>query len=287
MFDSHMRKAEAQSTLDVLVARLQETGIQVDAALQEGRSEQCILQFASDQDIDLIVLNRHGDGAVSDGTISGSSHQLMLRSPISTLLVPPDPPASAGQGWMRYHRILAPLDRSQRAAHVLPLATRLAQAHDAELIVAHVVQRPAILSQFQPSQEDEALTNRLAERNQEEATAYLARLQSESPSHLQTRLLVSDHIAFSLHELVKAENIDLVVMSAHGQSCQTQWPYGHVTSNFLLYGTTSLLIVQDLLPHQRTPTAVTGWQTYAPERSHARPLPEYRRALFELPPGRW
>jgi nucleotide-binding universal stress UspA family protein len=50
----------------------------------------------------------------------------------------------------------------------------------------------------------------------------------------------------TLHELVAVEDVDLVVLSAHGYSCKTKWPYGSVTASFIDYGTTPLLVVQDL-----------------------------------------
>ncbi len=57
-----------------------------------------------------------------------------------------------------------------------------------------------------------------------------------------------------MHELVAQENIDLVVLSAHGHSGGTKWPYGGVALNFIAYGTTPLLIVQDLSQDEREST---------------------------------
>jgi hypothetical protein len=48
-----------------------------------------------------------------------------------------------------------------------------------------------------------------------------------------------------LHDLVEREGADLVILSAHGYSGNTKWPYGSVVTNFIAYGTTPLLIVQD------------------------------------------
>ena len=42
--------------------------------------------------------------------------------------------------------------------------------------------------------------------------------------------------------------MDLVVISAHGYSGNAKWPYGSLTTSFIEYGTTPLLIVQDLAP---------------------------------------
>jgi len=73
----------------------------------------------------------------------------------------------------------------------------------------------------------------------------------KSRSHLegitiQTHLIASDNAAVALHQLVEQEQIDLVVLSAHGYSGNHQWPYGSMVNNFIMYGKVSLLIVQDL-----------------------------------------
>jgi nucleotide-binding universal stress UspA family protein len=63
---------------------------------------------------------------------------------------------------------------------------------------------------------------------------------------VEIRLLVTDNIAASLHGVVEDEEVDLVALSAHGYSGRAKWPYGSVALNFIAYGTTPLLIVQDL-----------------------------------------
>jgi hypothetical protein len=49
-----------------------------------------------------------------------------------------------------------------------------------------------------------------------------------------------------LHEIIDRENIDLVLMSAHGYSGDNRWPYGKISLNFIAYGTTPIIIFQDL-----------------------------------------
>jgi nucleotide-binding universal stress UspA family protein len=58
-----------------------------------------------------------------------------------------------------------------------------------------------------------------------------------------------------LQELVQKEQVDLVVMSAHGSSGASKWPYGGLATNFIAYGTTPLLIIQDLRAGNLLPTA--------------------------------
>ena len=49
-----------------------------------------------------------------------------------------------------------------------------------------------------------------------------------------------------LHELVEQKQVDLVVLTAHGHSCHSQWPYSALVNSFITYGATSLLILQVL-----------------------------------------
>jgi nucleotide-binding universal stress UspA family protein len=50
----------------------------------------------------------------------------------------------------------------------------------------------------------------------------------------------------ALHQLAEQEHIDLVALSAHGYSGNSQWPYGSMVNNFILYSKAPLFIVQDL-----------------------------------------
>jgi nucleotide-binding universal stress UspA family protein len=46
--------------------------------------------------------------------------------------------------------------------------------------------------------------------------------------------------------MVDEAGADLVMLVAHGHSGERRWPYGSMTSSFISYGNTSLLIMQDL-----------------------------------------
>jgi nucleotide-binding universal stress UspA family protein len=163
------------------------------------------------------------------------------------------------QQGVHYLRILVPLDGSIRATVAMAPAVALARASGAQLLLGHVVHRPAILAEIQPTSQDTELVDQLTNRNLEQAAAYLARMQTEYAEDAETHLLVSEDVADSLHELVARQHVDLVVLSAHGYSGKRKWPYGSVATSFIVYGTTSLLIVQDLLPHEVDATLAEGF----------------------------
>jgi len=164
----------------------------------------------------------------------------------STLIIRTSVPVPALTDELRYQRLLIPLDGSQRAGAALTMAAALGEAYAAELLLVHVVSKPEMPRHMPLSQEDAALVNRFIERNQEEGQKYLEQTQTRLPAHTQTRLLISDNVAATLQSVSEQEQIDLLILSAHGYSGEARWPYGSVTNRFITNGTTPLLIVQDL-----------------------------------------
>ena len=244
--DWHIRKAEARSYLDGVATRLQEVGLRTEQTLLEGPAAERIVEFAHRQNASLILLSSHGRSGLSEWNISSVVQKTILRACVPTMIVRAYQPVTRDLTGLHYRRLLIPLDCSQRAECALPLAITLARFHKSQILLAHVVRRPEMVLRAPPTKEDTELANRLTERNRLEATKYLQHLQSRLSLDVQTHLFVSDNAAATLYELVKQENVDLVVLSAHGYSGGTKWPHGSVALNFIAYGTTPLLIVQDL-----------------------------------------
>ncbi|MGC9358446.1 MAG: universal stress protein, partial [Anaerolineae bacterium] len=147
---------------------------------------------------------------------------------------------------LSYEQLLVPLDGSQRAECVLPAARAVADYHNCRLLVAHVVPRPEVPRHAPLTEEETDLVERLTELNRRHGQEYLEDVEGRLSPGVETRLLVSDNAAAALHELVSEEDADMVLLSAHGYSGEAQWPYGSVALNFIAYGTTPLLIVQDI-----------------------------------------
>jgi nucleotide-binding universal stress UspA family protein len=145
-----------------------------------------------------------------------------------------------------YQKIFIPLDGSQRAECLLPLATSLAEFHEATLILAHAIRKPELPRRAPLSPEERELAQQITEHNLNEASRYLEQLQSRFPVKMEGHIAVSEDVADELHELVSQENPDLVLINAHGYSSSVQHPYGSLALNFIAYGTTPLLIVQDV-----------------------------------------
>jgi nucleotide-binding universal stress UspA family protein len=251
-----IRKAEATAYLNEVDLRLHAAGLLTETHLLEGPAAEQVIGFSDTQAAQLIIMSSHGQSGLSEWSVSSVVHKIALRAHTSVMIVRAAQPVAPDVTDLRYRRILVPLDGTPRAETILPAAATLARAHDAEIVLVHLVQQPAMPRRTPPSREDVELADQLVARNQVEATQYLDQLRSRVTGKVDTRVLVSDHLAATLHDLVEQEKTDLVLVSAHSHSSQTPWPYGDVVSNLVAYGTTPLVIVQDSSQAPTTPAPI-------------------------------
>ena len=244
--DWQIRKAEAESYFSGVAERLQNAGLRVSMHLYDGRPAEKIIEVAHSWDADLILMSSHGQSGISPWNVSSVVQQVILRAHRSLMIIRAYQPVTADMTGLRYRKIFLPLDGSQRAEMPLTLAESLARAHSSEILAAHIVRQPELPRRTSASQEDLLLVNQLTERNRAEALKYLEDLKSRIDLPIQTKLEVSSSISRSLHQIADENVVDLTILSAHGYSGDTRWPYGSVGLGFIVYGSTPLLILQDL-----------------------------------------
>ena len=241
-----MRKAEALAYLDDVVSRLHAVGVRADRCVTEGDPAEQIITRAHQNSVDLIVIASHGRNGLSEWNISSVVQKVIQRAYAPLLIVPAYRPAPGELGSHVYDRVAVPLDGSQRAEYVLPVAEQVAGFYEGALLLVHVVARPAVPRRVPLVAEEQELVERLVELNRVHATRYLDDLESRMATHVETRLLVADNAVTALHEFIRAQEVDLVLMTAHGYSGETRWPYGSVALSFITYGTAPLLLMQDV-----------------------------------------
>ena len=146
----------------------------------------------------------------------------------------------------RYRKLLVPLDGSQRAECVLPAAVRLALAHDAQIELVHVVHQPDMPRRTPIGPDDTDLTEQFVARNRAEAEQYLDDVRNRLAGNVQPRVITSKNVSATLHDVAANEDVDLVLLSAHGYSGLSRLPYGSVVNGLMAYSRTPLLMVQDM-----------------------------------------
>lgn len=248
--DWQIQKAEAESYLQKRAVALQDAGLRVEAYVLEGKAEDTILEFAGDHQVELILLSSHGQSGLSGWNVSSIVQKIILRAYTSTMIVRAYNRSDQKDMDLSYARLMVPLDGSPRSEIVLPVATSLARFHDAEILLVHVVGQPEFPSRTPLDQADQELIEHLMERNRTESSRYLEEVQGRLPVKTQTRLINNRNIVGSLHDVAREEEVDLVLLSAHGQSGESRWPYGSVVISFIAFGSSPLLIVQDMSKDQ-------------------------------------
>lgn len=138
-----------------------------------------------------------------------------------------------------FRRLLLPLDGSPLAEAALPVATRLAQAFGASLLLLHVIERSAPATIHGETH----LTDAAA------AEAYLLRIAGRlQAQQLQTDIHVHTvplgDVARSIADHAEDEHIDLVVLCTHGPAGWRDLFAGSVAQQALQRGTVPLLIVR-------------------------------------------
>jgi nucleotide-binding universal stress UspA family protein len=71
-------------------------------------------------------------------------------------------------------------------------------------------------------------------------------MKERLPVDVEIRVIESTSVTSAIQELTEKEDIDLVILSAHGYSGQVNWPYGSVARNYIEHGVRSVLVIQDV-----------------------------------------
>ncbi len=255
--DWHISRGEAEAYLADWASRLREAGVETGYKLVHGRVTDQVIDFVHDHGIDLMVLSSHGQGGLGGWNVSGTVQKIIFRVHISVMIVRAYQPIDGDLTEMRCQRLLLALDGSQRAEAALAPAQQLASFYSCEVLLASVVSRPEVIRRRPLTPEEAELKDKLTSLNQLETDSYLQQLASSLSSEgikVEKRPLLGASPTEALQDLVQQEQVDLVVLSAHGSTGAANWPYGSVATNFIAYGTTPLLIIQDLAAGILQPT---------------------------------
>ncbi|MGE5223859.1 MAG: universal stress protein [Omnitrophica WOR_2 bacterium] len=267
-WDWRIQRAEVETYLKELSLPFQAAGLTVHTSLLEGKAPDHVINYSSRKGANLIILSSHGQGGISGWNTSSVVTKITQQARISVMIIRSYLPPEQKPENLHYRRILVPLDGSQRAEFGLFAAAHLARAHEAGLLIAHVIKPPELPRRTPLSVQDFKLSELVIESNRAEASHYLDALKATLDCKVDTCLLVGDSVAEALHTLVEQEEIDLIILNAHGFGGNPRWHFGNVAVNFLAYSTIPLLVVQDFnrdnLVEGQAETYSNDFQSQAP-----------------------
>ena len=262
---------EAQDYLRNILQAEHETIDDKDQVLLTGIAGDELSRWASDHDASLMAVtsrcemaNQRTHAGQHDQSLGAAAQQLLEGSGASLLLIPPGIPDT---GVVHYRRLLVPLDGSCRAESVLPFAMRIARAHQAELVLAHVVPRPEVVETGPHDQGVGDLMAPLLKYNEQNARAYLDRLQARLHSDTVVIKSVVESVGDPRDRLLNIganQDTDLIVISGRGRGGVNNLSCGNIARYLAMHATVPLLMVR-----QKTNSRVE--RTRLPEQ-HRGPL---------------
>ncbi|HSL29060.1 MAG TPA: universal stress protein [Anaerolineales bacterium] len=247
----HLQKQSSEKYLDQVMMQMNSAGVLgVERVILEGNPANTVIEYAQSNNVDLIVLSTHGQSGLSGWNVSSVVQKILLRAYKSILLVRAyTPSVFADMTRVRYKRLFVGMDGSPRSEFVLPFAIGLARFHKAQLILETVIEKPQTVNRFPLAKEDEDWIDKFVEKNYQAASRYQEHLLAQfslQDVELKAHVSIGDNAIAVLHDMADEANADLVLLAAHGHSGEKRWPYGSLTTGFIAYGNSSLLILQDL-----------------------------------------
>jgi nucleotide-binding universal stress UspA family protein len=220
-------------------------GRRVATRLEQGHPADRIASVARELDADLTILGSQGARDLSAWNLGSTVMQALELTRGSVLLARRQPPTTVS-GSLRH--ILVPLDGSLRSESVLPTVARIARAHESEVLLAFAVPEPVPTAVLRTS-EDLSVARELATRLEASGARYLDTLREQLVREgipTRTRIVRCTDERHCINELSQRERSDLIVLSAHGSTCNPALTFGSFTSHLLTHSVVPLLVLQDL-----------------------------------------
>jgi nucleotide-binding universal stress UspA family protein len=130
---------------------------------------------------------------------------------------------------------------------------RIARATDAELLLAHIIPAPELTETGPLEADDHELRHQVSERNARVAGEYINQLRNRvacSGLAVRSLLMRNDDVRSALVRLIEDEQIDLLVMSAHGRSSRPDVACGSIAGYMITHARMPLLIVPGEHAHE-------------------------------------
>lgn len=249
----------------------------VEYAIREGRTPENIVNFAQTENIDLLVISTHGWGGFTRWNISSVAEKVLKVIYKPVLLVRAYEEIEEINHNVHYNRILVPVDSSRRAECVFPAAISLArealifkdslaqksgsglldvpQASSQSCLILTTVIHPPELPIPEPySEEIHNLVNQILQFSHQFAQDYLQRIKEQMTVVCETIVLENRSVSSALQDLAEQQDVDLIILAAHGYTGQNIHPYGSITRDIMELGSKPILIIQDISPAEVIPT---------------------------------
>jgi nucleotide-binding universal stress UspA family protein len=237
------QRTEAEAYLQQEASRLEALGWpKPSSALAEGDPAEEILRQIESSQPDLVALASHGRVGPWRW-LRGSVAERVLRHCSRPLLVTHGP-VEGEEAHLRPERILVPLDGSERATQILPLAISAARAFGAELVLLRASDAHHLsLAEFLTPVEERAPVPTTDEQLEQDLLPAKALVEEAG---VPVRLLTAfGDPANEILRSAEEEQIDLIALTTHGRTGWNRWVFGSVAEKVLRAWPRTVLVLRN------------------------------------------
>lgn len=234
--------------LEDLATALRDVSPYIEPITTAGTPADEIVRVAAERRVDLILMATHDRGTADRFLVDSIANRVAQAAPVPVMMIH-EHDSERGSGTSavsRYHRVVVPLDGSERARTALPVALALAQRQNLAIrLLQAMPDREETFTCGDTSLVDDA------EGEQDDwyemwRAALAAGLEAEAASIRSTGLdvgveLLTGPVAEAILEVVRPG--DVIVMASHGEGGVRSWPMGTVAQKLASLATSPVVVV--------------------------------------------
>jgi len=226
----------------------------VTVTMLEGKVAEAIVDFAQKENIDLLVISSHGSSGLSRWNLNSVTTKVinLIYKPVLIIrgyAVDGDDPIQP-----HYERIMLPIDCSRRSECSLNAGYAIAKNYQSRVILTSVIKPPEISAIDPFNQELQLLNNQYMDLSRKTVQRYMDEVSQRLGVENEIRIVEDHSIVKAIMNLANDENVDLLILCAHGYTGELSWPFGTVARSFIEYSTKPVLVIQDLTHLDVLPT---------------------------------
>ena len=240
--------AEAEAYLKDLAHIWQTNEINISVRLGEGDPASAIIDIATDEHADLIIMSTHGRTGLARWALGSVAEKVLRAAPVPVIVARDDRPIE---------KILITLDGSNFAAAAVTPAMQLAQALQATVTFLRVQPYESYANRLEIDEYmrfEYGLDKSLEDLTRKRIRWYLEDIMDQySQSGVPTQYaIVMGFAADEILAYAEKEEFDLIVMSTHGRTGLRRWVYGSVTEKVLRSAHCGVMVVRPIMTEEAT-----------------------------------
>ena len=226
-------------------AGLQELGIATDIAVRSGPAADHIINEANEVEGTLVAMSTHGRTGLGRWIMGSVTDRVLHTTAAPLLVVHPERGAPSVDSTASIQTLIVPLDGSELAETVLPVAAEIAKAIGAGVVLAETVGVP---SGYYPEEDSGGATGvSILSQMEDQAEEYLgmqaASLRAMGVEKVRTSVTRGNPAA-EIEELARGIPDSMIIACTHGRSGVGRTVLGSVTDRLARHSGHPALIVR-------------------------------------------